>query len=69
MITDFKLRKFASEATDMIFNIYYEQILNGEISLEKHKEEYYGIVEDTIKYFLKTEEYEKCEKLKTFKSE
>ena len=68
MILNPKLRKFAEETTDMLFNIYYEQILNGEISLEKHKEEYSSIVDDTINYFLRIEEYEKCEKLKPFKS-
>lgn len=68
MILNPKLRKFAEETTDMLFNIYHEQILNGEISLEKHKEEYYSFVDDTINYFLRIEEYEKCEKLKPFKS-
>jgi hypothetical protein len=66
MILNPKLRKFAEETTDILFNIYYEQILNGEISLEKY-EEYYYFVDDTINYFLRIEDYEKCEKLKPFK--
>jgi hypothetical protein len=60
MILDTKLRKFAEETTDMLYNIYYEQILNGEISPDIQKEEYYSIVDDTINYFLRMEEYEKC---------
>jgi hypothetical protein len=60
MILDTKLRKFAEETTDMLYNIYYEQILNGEISPDIQKEEYSSIVNDTINYFLKIEEYEKC---------
>jgi hypothetical protein len=69
MILNPKLRKFAEETTDMLYNIYYKEILNGEISLEKYEEEYYTFVNDTIKYFLRIEDYEKCEKLKPFKSE
>jgi len=60
MILDTKLRKFAEETTDMLYNIYYEQILNGEISPDIQKEEYSSIVDDTINYFLRIEEYEKC---------
>jgi len=60
MILDTKLRKFAEETTNMLYNIYYEQILNGEISPDIQKEEYSSIVDDTIKYFLRIEDYEKC---------
>ena len=60
MILDTKLRKFAEETTNMLYNIYYEQILNGEISPDIQKEEYSSIVNDTINYFLRIEEYEKC---------
>jgi hypothetical protein len=69
MILNPKLRKFAEETTDMLYNIYYEQILNGEISPNIQKEYYSSIVDDTLKYFLRIEDYEKCEKLLTFKSE
>jgi len=69
MILNPKLRKFAEETTDMLYNIYYEQILNGEISPDIQKEYYSSIVDDTLKYFLRIEDYEKCEKLLTFKSE
>jgi hypothetical protein len=69
MILDTKLRKFAEEITNMLYNIYYEQILNCEISPDIQKEYYSSIVEDTLKYFLRIEDYEKCEKLLTFKSE
>jgi hypothetical protein len=60
MILNPKLRKFAEETTDMLYNIYYEQILNGEISPDIQKEYYSSIVDDTINYFLRIEEYEKC---------
>ncbi len=60
MILDTKLRKFAEETTDMLYNIYYEQILNGEISPDIQKEEYSSIVDGTINYFLRMGEYEKC---------
>jgi hypothetical protein len=63
MILDTKLRKFAEETTDMLYNIYYKQILNGEISPDIQKEYYSSIVDDTLKYFLRIEDYEKCEKL------
>lgn len=67
MILNSKLRKFAEETTDMLYNIYYEQILNGEISPDIQKEYFSIILNDTIKYFENIEEYEKCIKLKTFK--
>ncbi len=67
MILDNKLRKFAEETTNMLYNIYYEQILNGEISPDIQKEEYSSIVDDTINYFLRIEKYEKCQKLLSFK--
>ncbi len=60
MILDTKLRKFAEETTDILYNIYYEQILNGEISPDIQKEEYSSIVDGTINYFLRMGEYEKC---------
>ena len=57
MIINSKLRKFAEETNEMLFNIYYKQLLNGEIS----KDEYYNLtLNDTIKFFEKNEEYEKC---------
>ena len=57
MIINSKLRKFAEETNEMLFNIYYKQLLNGEIA----KDEYYDLVfNDTIKFFEKNEEYEKC---------
>ncbi len=50
----------AEEITDELFRIYYAQLLNDEIS----KDEYYLLVlNDTIKYFSKIEEYEKCVEL------
>jgi hypothetical protein len=67
MILNSKLRKFAEETTNMLYNIYYEQILNGEISPDIQKEYYSSIVDDTLKYFLRIEDYEKCEKLLSFK--
>jgi len=66
MILNPKLRKFAEETTDMLYNIYYEQILNGEISPDIQKEYYSPIVDDTLKYFLRIEDYEKCEKFKKY---
>ena len=57
MIINSKLRKFAEETNEMIYNIYYEQLLNGEIG----KDEYYDLtLNDTIKFFEKNEEYGKC---------
>jgi hypothetical protein len=67
MILNSKLRKFAEETTNMLYNIYYEQILNGEISPDIQKEYYSSIVDDTLKYFLRIEDYEKYEKLLSFK--
>ena len=61
-----KLREAANEITDSIYRIYYEEIVNGEIP----KDEYYPLVlDETIEYFSRIEEYEKCVKLETFKSE
>jgi hypothetical protein len=60
MIINNKVRKMAEEITDELFRIYYAQLLNDEIS----KDEYYLLVlNDTIKYFSKIEEYEKCVEL------
>jgi len=57
MIINYKLRKFAEETNEMLYNIYYKQLLNGEIG----KDEYYDLTfNDTIKFFEKNEEYEKC---------
>lgn len=57
MIINSKLRKFAEETTEMLYNIYYEQLLNGEI----FRDEYYDLIlTETIKFFEKNEEYEKC---------
>jgi hypothetical protein len=57
MILNLKLRKFAEETTEMLYNIYYEQLLNNEIP----KDEYYSLVlNETVKFFEKNEEYEKC---------
>jgi len=66
MILNSKVRKFAEETTDILYRIYYEQILNGEICLDIQKEYYFLIVNETKNYFLKNEEYEKCEKLKKY---
>jgi hypothetical protein len=66
MILNSKLRKFAEETTDILYRIYYEQILNGEICLDIQKEYYFLIVNETNNYFLKIEEYEKCEKLNQY---
>ena len=57
MILNPKLRKFADETTEILYNIYYEQLLNNEIP----KDEYYSLLlNETIKFFEKNEEYEKC---------
>jgi len=64
MIINARLRNFAEKTTETLFNIYYEQLLNGEIT----KDEYYDVVlDDTIKFFEKNEEYEKCLKLQSLK--
>lgn len=50
-----------NEINDGLYCIYYQQLLDNEIT---SVDEYYTlIVNDTIKYFSKLEEYEKCLKL------
>ena len=69
MILNNKIRKMAIEITDELYRIYYTQLLNNEISKDEY---YFQILNDTIKYFSKIEEYEKCsdlEKIKPIKLE
>lgn len=57
MIINPKLKKISLELTDELYRIYYNQLVNNEID----KDEYYSqILKDTIEYFSKIEEYEKC---------
>jgi hypothetical protein len=67
MILNNKIREMTIEITDGLYRIYYTQLLNDEICRDEY---YFQILNDTIKYFSKIEEYEKCvdlEKLKLIK--
>ena len=71
MILNNKIRKIAEEISDELYRIYYVQLLNDEISKDEY-ECYLLVLNDTIKYFSKIEEYEKCvelEKLRPVKLE
>jgi nicotinic acid mononucleotide adenylyltransferase len=69
MILNNKIRKMSEEITDKLYRIYHIQLLNDEINKDEY---YFLILNDTIKYFSKIEEYEKCvelEKLRPVKLE
>lgn len=65
MILNSRIRETVSELTDELYRIYYLQLLNGEISCDD--EYYFIILNDTIKYFCRIEEYEKCVELEKLK--
>ena len=58
------VKEIIKQITDGVYRIYYKQLLNAEISKDRY---YIQILDDTINYFSKIEEYEKCSDLERLK--
>lgn len=65
-------KELAAEITDMLFRIYYEQIMEGDLTEKSisvgtnfNDENYWNIlISDSINYFNRIGEHEKSERLK-----